>query len=102
MEPVEHSKKQLSIQEEVRHIEELLNVHRKNLRELELRAARKGIDVDIKTRNEIEHEKGAIAQLEQRLSGLPSVGRASIVVSVDDHPSVIQRAFRKSREAGDW
>ncbi len=65
-------KEQGDFEEEIRHIEELLSVRRENLRKLEIMAARQGMNVNIETQNQIEHEEKEIEQLERKLESLKS------------------------------
>jgi hypothetical protein len=52
------------------HIERLVEIYQNNLHNLEVRAARQSMDVDIKTLNEIEYTEGRIAQLKEKLKSL--------------------------------
>jgi hypothetical protein len=70
--PVEQIYAKEETEEEIEHIEALLSIRRKNLHRLEIRAARQGMDVDIKTQNEIEYEEKEIDRLERRLQSLKS------------------------------
>jgi hypothetical protein len=63
-------KEQGDLEEEIKHIEELLNIHRENLRKLEIMAARQGMNVNIETQNRIEFEEKGIEQLERKLESL--------------------------------
>jgi len=53
MEAIEHSREQ-SVAQDVKSLEEQLSIHRRNFRDLEIRKAQKGTDVDVKTQREKE------------------------------------------------
>jgi hypothetical protein len=53
-----------------RHIEKLIEIYKDNLYHLKVRAARQGMDVDVKTLNEIKYTKEQIAQLEKKPENL--------------------------------
>jgi hypothetical protein len=56
--------------EEVKRLKDLLAIHRKNLHRLEEKAAMYGMDAPIYLINQIDYEKGEIAEIEKRLEKL--------------------------------
>jgi hypothetical protein len=56
--------------QEVKRLKDLLAIHKKNLYRLEEKAALYGIDAPINVINQIDHEKGEIAKIEERLEEL--------------------------------
>jgi hypothetical protein len=82
-------------QEEVRHIEDQLSIHRRNLRDLEIRKAQKSIDVDVKTLREIEYAQKEIAQLERRLKLCEIRTAGNLLIDSAQDRKVRERAARQ-------
>jgi len=62
--------KGIFINEQRAHLQKLLETHRRNLRQLEKRAANYGLDQPISLLNQMEYERAEIARSEQELSAL--------------------------------
>jgi hypothetical protein len=62
--------KGISIDEQRAHLQKLLETHRRNLHQLEERAAKYGLDQPISLLNQMEYERAEIARSEQELSAL--------------------------------
>ena len=93
MEAIEHSREQ-SVAQDVASLEEQLSIHRRNLRDLEIRKAQKGIDVDVKTQREIEYEQKEIAQLERLLRQCKIKAAGNLLINSPDR-KVREQAARE-------
>jgi predicted ATP-dependent serine protease len=66
--------------EEREHLQNLVEQRKKNIRNLEKKAAQHGLDCPLWITNELEHERDELAKLEKRLAALPLEGPVSSTI----------------------
>ncbi len=74
----------MATSEEREHARRLLEIHQRNLRELEERAAKYGADIPLHLKNQIDQERADIAALEPIAKPAPSQIVQSFVSGVSD------------------